>query len=461
MLTCSSARIECNGQVRGIPGAVFQSFETLEEAERAYRGAKQRGEVEIVRKVTNVSSPSARTKRQSPNENEFGIEPHGDHFQSMAPSQRRDWIYAGTMLSPNSLLQSPNRSLPPSPPTGVTQYMKLEDTPRLQQPSGLLPRVSVDDTSYTASPLVPTFHPAQIRKVQVVPTSSMMYTEKSSSPRIIRRQETAPASFEMGARYPTVEEVRNGQGLDPRVMRPPSRIFDPANVKPRPKTSPVVSTRRKRSEDDHMDIDPTSPCDASKRLVPDRLSAIHCQEEDETSSICSSPRRRFADKGKNRALADDATEVFPVFGRFPSNRPQSFAEYSYHIQEVYTAGRPEHRNTVIVHCPVGNNCCHGQCGSMSASATVRSDVARARPHYVDAEVTPILPSIGLARETSFSKTNAREPVVRVSDASSEQSVHSVFGLSSSPQVSYRKYAVESDVRSPFARGTRIPSGLSE
>lgn len=458
MLTCSSVRIECRGRVKGVPGAVFESFETYEEADRVYRGAIQRGEVEVVQQNSGAASASAkRTKHQTSHWDEFDIGLDGGLFRS---SQWKSCFYAGAVQSPNSLsddmslLHSPSRTLPPSPPTGVTQYVELEDSPLLHQPRGLSPRVTVEDTSYTASPLLPTFRPAQIRRVQVTPTLSTMTVKKASSPRALRRQETAPASFEAGARYPTVEEVRKGQGLDPRVMLPPQRIFDPANVKSRPRASSITSARRERPDNGQINAESTSPDDATRRLIPGCLP-VHCLEDDEISSL---PPRWLADKGKSRVLADD---VLPAFGRVPSNKRYSLSEYSHHIQEVYTADRPEHCNYVIVRCPLGNSCCHGPCGGTSASATVRSDGTRPRSHYVDAEVSPILPSVSSARETSPRKANAREPVARVSDASSGQGVHSFLGLSHSPQVPYRSHVVESDVRSPFTRGTRVPSGLSE
>jgi hypothetical protein len=453
------SRIECRGNVKKIPGAVFESFETYEEAVRVFRGALQRGEVEVLQKNTGAASSSAmRNEYQTPEE--FDIELDGNLFEQVVPNQRMDHVRARSVQSHNStwddisLLHSP-RTLPPSPPTGVTQYVKLEDSPFLQPPGGLSPRVTVDDTSYTASPSPPEFRLAPIRRVQASPTSSM--PEGTYSPGALRRQKTAPASFEMGARYPTVEEIRNGQSLDPRVMLPPSRIFDPANVKPRPRASSVVSARRRQFENGQMDAGSTSHREATTRHVP----VVSYLEDDENSSISSPPRRRAADKGKGRILADATTEGLTASGRVPSNNRQSLSDYSHHIQEVYSADRPEHCSVVVVRCPPGNSCCHGQCRSISASVAARSDGVRDQSHYVDAEVSPILRSVSPARETSPRKAKARKPVTRDSDASSGQGVHSFLGLSPSPQVPHRSYAAESDVRSPFARGTRIPSGLSE
>lgn len=457
-----SVRIDCHRQVKEIPGAVFESFETYEEAECVYNRALQRGEVKVIQCAASASA--TRTKHQTSSREEFDTGLDGNRFQPVTPSRRMNCV-GGRAMQPcdseldslcdeMSLLYSSRRKLPPSPPTGVTQYMQLEDSPLLQTPRRLSPRVTVEDTSYTASLPPPKFRPAPIRRVQASPTSSMMQVEEASPPRAIRRQQTAPASFEMGARYPTVEEVHNGQGLDPRIMRPPSRIFDPANVKYRPRASSIVSARRKQPED--IQSDSTSPRDTTARLVADRLPVVNDLEDDGESSISSPPQRREADKGKSRALADVATEVVSAPSRVLSNERHSFSEYSHHIQEVYTMDTPGQRNFVVVHCPPGCNCCHhgGQCRSMTANVTVRNDGVRAQSHYVDAEVSP---SVSSTRGTSPRKAN----VARVSDASSARGVHSFAGLSYSPQVPYRGYAAESDVRSPFAHGTRVPSGLSE
>jgi hypothetical protein len=108
-----------------------------------------------------------------------------------------------------------------------------------------------------------------------------------------------------------------------------------------------------------------------------------------------------------------------------------------------------------VHCPPGNGCCHGQCESASACAAVTNE--RVQSRYADAGVSPIISSVSSARTKSY----VQDPGALVSDASSGQGFHSFLGFSSTPQVSHSSYAVETDVRSPFARGTRVPSGLSE
>jgi len=458
----SSVRIDCRRQVTGIPEAVFESFETYKEAECVYLRALQRGEVKVIQGAASASATRTKHETSSPEEFDTGLD--GNRFQPVAPSWRMNCV-GGRAMQPCdsdslcdeiSLLHSPRRKLPSSPPTGVTQYVQLEDSPLLQPPRASSPRVTVEDTSYTASPPPSKFRPAPIRRVEVSPTSSMMHVEEVSPPRALRRQRTAPASFEMGARYPTVEEVHNGQGLDPRIMRPPSRIFDPANVKYRPRASSIASARRMQPE--NIQSDSTSPRDTIA-LVEDRLPVVNDLEDDGNSSISSPPRRREADKGKSRALANVATEVVSASSHVPSNKRQSFSEYSHHVQEVYTVDSPAQRSIVVVHCPPGNNCCHhgGQCRAMTANVTVRSNGVRAQSHYVDAEVSPNLPSVSSTRGASPRKAN----VARVSDASSAQGVHSYLGLSYSPQVPYGGYAAESDVRSPFARGTRVPSGLSE
>ncbi|KAG1752963.1 hypothetical protein EDB19DRAFT_1670801 [Suillus lakei] len=442
--------IECNAQIRDVPRAVHQSFDTHEEALAVWHGALQRGEVEAVRAAASTSA--TRTKHVM----------DGHIFQPVSPSRVDRVASACTVQSRQrlwddvSLLHSPYQTLPPEPPTGVTQYVELEDDPWLQPPRGLSPRVTVEDTSYTSSSscvnevshLLMNSRPTHIRRVEASPTSSMMSVEETTFPRVLRRQATAPVSFETGARYPTLEEIRKGQDLDPRVMIPPSRTFDPANVKPRPG---AVSARRKNGQ---MDTESTSPRDATTRLVRDRLPAVDYPEDDRQSSA-SLPPHRVANKGKSRAPADSATEALRASGYVSSNNRHSFSEYSRHVQEVYLADRPEQRSVVVVHCPPGNGCCHGHCESASACAAVRNE--RVQSRYVDVGVSPIISSVSSAR----TKPNVRDPAGRVSDTSSGQGFHSFLGFSSTPQVSHRSYAVESDARSPFARGTRVPSGLSE
>ncbi|KAG0704486.1 hypothetical protein DFH29DRAFT_911543 [Suillus ampliporus] len=427
--------IECSGKIKNCPRPVYESFDTYEEALRAYRGAFQRGEVEAVREnAGTVSASVTRTKYE---------------MQPVTPSRVDCVAGACNVQSPQtlwddmSLLHSPSQTLPRSPPTGVTQYGELEDDPLLQPFRGLSPRVTVEDTSYTSSrvnkvsPLLMTSRPAHIRRVEASPTSSMMSVEEKTPPRARRREKTAPASFEMGARYPTLEEIRKGQGLDPRVMLPPSRTFDPANVKPRPG---AVSARRKNGQ---MDAESTSSRVVTARLVRDRLSAVSCPEDD-GQSISSLSQRRVANEGKSKAL--------PVSERVCSNHQHSFSE---HVQEVYSVDRPEHCSVVLVRCLPGNGCRHGHCESALACGRVMNDGIQLR--YVDAGVSPILTSVSPARETASS----RNPVARVSDASSGQGFPSFLGLSYTPQVPHRSCAVESDVRSPFAPGTRVPSRLSE
>lgn len=355
-----------------------------------------------------------------------------------------------------SLLRSPRQVLPPEPPTGVTQYGDLQDGPWLQPERGLSPLVTVEDTSYTSSSscvnevshLLMRSRPAHIRRAEASPTSSMMSIEGTTFPRDVRRQATAPASFETGARYPTLEEICKGQDLDPRVMIPPSRTFDPANVKPRPG---VVSARKKNGQ---MDAESTSPRYSTKHLVGDRLPDVDYPEDD-GQSISSLSRHRVVNKGKSRAPADTATEARRASGYVSSNDQHSFSQHPYHIQEVYSLDRPEKRSVVIVHCPPGNGCCHGQCESASACAAVTNE--RVQSRYADAGVSPIISSVSSARTKSY----VQDPGALVSDASSGQGFHSFLGFSSTPQVSHSSYAVETDVRSPFARGTRVPSGLSE
>ncbi|KAG2150363.1 hypothetical protein DEU56DRAFT_779587 [Suillus clintonianus] len=438
--------IECHGQIKDVPGAVHQSFETHEEALAVWNGALQRGEVEAVRANAGAASAStARTRHRI----------DGSHmFQPVAPSRvdrsasDRALQSRQTLWDDVSLLRSPYQTLRPEPPTGVTQYEDLEDDPLFQSPRRLSPRVTVEDTSYTSSCMNEVSHllmksrPAHIRRVEASPASSMMSVEETL-PRVLHRHPTAPASFETGARYPTLEEIRKGEDLDPRVMIPPSRTFDPGNVKPRPG---AVSARRKN---DQMDAESTNP--RTTRLVRG-LPAVDYSEDD-GQSISSLPRRRVVNKGKSRALADDAIESLRASGYISSNNRHSFSEYSYHVQEVYSVERPEQPSVVVVHCPPG--CRHGHCASASASTPVLNE--RVHSRYVDAGVSPILSSVSSARK----KASVRDLGARVSDASSEQEFFSFSGFSSTPQVSHRSYGVESDVRSPFARGMRVPSDLSE
>ncbi|KAG1766987.1 hypothetical protein EDD22DRAFT_877080 [Suillus occidentalis] len=422
--------IECHGQIDNVPRAVHQSFETYEEALAVWQGALQRGEVKAVR--PNKGAASA-TRIQS----------------KMDGNMSR-------LMDPSGVDRVAGAPLPPEPPTGVTQYGDLPDDPWLQPERGLSPQVTVENTSYTSSSscvnevshLLMRSRPTRIRRVEASPTSSIMSIEESTFHQNVRRQATAPALLETGARYPTLEEIRKGQDLDPRVMIPPSRIFDPANVKPRPG---VNSARRQNGQ---MDAESTSTCYSTMNLVRDCLPAVEYQEDD-GQSISSLPRHRVANKGKSRAPADTATEAPRASSYLSSNNQHPFSQYPYHIQEVYSLDRPENRSVVIVHCPPGNGCCHGHCESASACAAISNE--RVQSRYADAGVSPIMSSVSSAR----TKSNAQDPEVRVSDASSGQGLHSFLGLSSTPQVSHRSYAVETDVRSPFARGTRVPSSLSE
>ncbi|KAG1751575.1 uncharacterized protein EDB91DRAFT_1106081, partial [Suillus paluster] len=442
--------IECRGKIKHCPRqAVYESFDTYEEALRAYHGALQRGEVEVV--LENAGAVSASATRVK-------YEMDGHIFQPVAPSRVDSVTGARAVQSRQalwddmSLLHSPSQTLPPSPSTGVTQYVDLEGNSLLQPPRGLSPRVAVEDTSYTSSwvnevsPFLSTSRPAHIRRVEASPTSSMMSAEETSSPRALRRQRTVPASFEMGARYPTLEEIHKGQGLDPRIMLPPSRVFDPANIKPRPG---AISPRRKNSQ---MDAEPTNPRDSTTR---DCLPAVSCPEDD-GQSASSLPRRRVANKGKSRALADAAAEALSlirsVFPPIIDTRSQS----------IHTIFKKSTRliglnGVALLSYTVhqGTACRHGHCESASACAAVKNDGVQSR--YVDAGVSPILPSVSSARETA----NTRGPVARVSDASSGQEFHSFLGISCTPQLPHRGYPVDSDVRSPFAPGTRVPSRLSE
>ncbi|KIK35955.1 hypothetical protein CY34DRAFT_550101 [Suillus luteus UH-Slu-Lm8-n1] len=426
--------IECHGQIDHVPRAVHQSFETYEEAHAVWQGALQRGESKMDGNMYRLMDPS-------------GVDRVAG--ARTVQSRRMSW-------DDMSLLHSPRQALPPEPPTGVTQYGDLPDDPWLQPEKGLSPRVTVEDTSYTSSSssvnevthLLMRSRPTRIRRVETSPTSSVMSIEESTSPRNVRRQATAPALLETGARYPTLEEIRKGHDLDPRVMIPPSRIFDPANVKPRPG---VVSARRQNGQ---MDAESTSTRFSTMNLVRDCLPAADYQEDD-GQSISSLPRHRVTNKGKSRAPADTATEAPRASSYISSNNQHSFSKYPYHIQEVYSLDRPENRSVVIVHCPPGNGCCHGHCESTSACAAISN--GRVQSRYADAGVSPIISSVGSAR----TKSNVQDPGVRVSDASSGQGLHSFLGLSSTPQVSHRSYTVETDVRSPFARGTRVPSSLSE
>jgi len=353
-----------------------------------------------------------------------------------------------------SLLHSPRDTLPPEPPTEVTQYADLPADPWLQPKRGLSPRVTVEDTSYTSSGscvndvshLLMRPRSTHIRRVETSPTLSVM-SIKETTPRGLRRQATVPASFETGARYPTLEEICEGQDLDPRIMIPPSRTFDPANVKPRPG---AVSARRKI---DQMDAESTNPRYSTTQLVQDRLPPVDYPEDDR-QSISSLPRHRVGNKGKSPAPADAATEALRASGYISSNNRYSWSQYPYHVQEVYSPDRPEQRSVVVVHCPPGNDCCHRHCESPSAHAAVTNE--RIQSRYVNAGVSPIRSSVSSAR----TKSDAQDPKARVSDASSRRGFRSLLGFSS-PQVSHSSYAMESDVRSPFARGTRVPSGLSE
>ncbi|KAG1890264.1 hypothetical protein F4604DRAFT_1709544 [Suillus subluteus] len=446
--------IECSGQIKNVPRAVHQSFDTYEEALAVFHGALERGEVEAVQPNPGAASASATRIKN---------EMDGNMYQPVTPSRMHRVGDARTVRQLRqtpwddvSLLHSPRQMLSPEPPTGVTQYVDLPDDPWLQPERGLSPRVTVEDTtSYTSSSscvndvshLLMRPRHTHIRRGEASPTSSVMSIEKTISPRDLRRQATAPASFEAGARYPTLEEICKGQDLDPRVMIPPSRIFDPANVKPRPG---AVSARRKN---DQMDAESTNPRYSTTHLVHDRLPAVDYPEYDE-QSISSLPRHQVANKGKSRAPADAATEALCASGYVSCNNRHSFSQYPYHFQEVYSLDRPEQRSVVVVHCPPGNSCCHRDCESASARTAVMNE--RIQSRYADVGVSPIISSVSSAR----TKSDVRDPGARVSDASSGQGFHSVFGFSS-PQVSRSSYAVESDVRSPFARGTRVPSGLSE
>ncbi|KAG2043461.1 hypothetical protein BDR03DRAFT_996240 [Suillus americanus] len=445
--------IECSGQIKHVPGAVYQSFDTYEEALAVWLGALERGEVEAVRPNPGAASASATRIKN---------EMDGNMYQPVTPSRMdrvgdaRTVQLRHTPWDDVSLLHSPRQTLSPEPPTGVTQYVDLPDDPWLQPKRGLSPRVTVEDTtSYTSSSscvndvshLLMRPRPTHIRRVEASPTSSLMSIEETMSPRGLRRQATAPASFETGARYPTIEEICKGQDLDPRIMIPPSRIFDPANVKPRPG---AVSARRIH---DQMDAESTNPRYSTTHLVQDRLPAVDYPEDD-GQSISSLPRHKVANKRKSRATADAATEALCASGYVSSNNRHSFSQFPYHVQEVYSLDRPEQRSVVVVHCPPGNSCCHRPCESTSACAAVMNE--RVQPRYADVGVSPIISSVSSAR----TKSDVRDPGARVSDTSSGRGFHPFFGFSS-PQVSHSSYAVESDVRSPFARGTRVPSGLSE
>ncbi|KAG2342926.1 hypothetical protein BDR05DRAFT_990176 [Suillus weaverae] len=442
--------IECNGQIKHVPRAVHQSFDTYEEALAVWQGALQRGEVEAVRPNAGVASASAARIKN---------ERDGNMYQPVAPNRMDRVVGARAVQSRQtpwddmSLLHSPRQTLPPEPPTGVTQYEDLQDDPWLQPERGLSPRVTVEDTSYTSSSscvnevshLLMKSRPTHIRRVEASPTSSVMSIEETTFPRDLHRQATAPASSVTGARYPTLEELCKGQDLDPRVMVPPSRTFDPANVKPRPGAIPA---RRKNGQ---LDAESRSP---PTHLVRGRLPAVDYPEDD-GQSISSLPRHRVVNKGKSRAPPDAATEALRASDYVSSNDWHSFSQYPYHVQEVYSPDKPEQRSVVVVRCPPGNGCCHGHCESASACAAVMNQ--RVQSRYADVGVSPIISSVNLTR----TRSNVQDPGAGVSDASSGQGFYSFLGLSSTPQVSHSSYAVESDVRSPFARGTRVPSGLSE
>ncbi|KAG2074618.1 hypothetical protein BDR04DRAFT_150558 [Suillus decipiens] len=422
--------IECKGQIKNVPHAVHQSFDTYEEAFAVWQGALQRGEVEAVR--PNASAVPASTTRVK---NEMG----GNTYQPVTPRRMDRAAGARTVQLCQSLwddvspLHSPPQMLPPEPPTGVTQYADLQGDPWLQPERGLSPRVVVEDTSYTSSSscvnegshLLMRSRPTRIRRVETSPTSSVMAIEEKIYPRNVRRQATAPASFETGARYPTLEEICKGQDLDPRIMIPPSRTFDPAKVKPRPGP---ISTRRKNGQ---VDVESTSP---TTHHVRDRLPAVDYPEDDR-QSIPFLPRHRVANKRKSRVPADAATEA-----------PHA---------SIYSPDRPEQCSVVVVHCPPGKGCCHRHCDNASVCAGVMNE--RVQSRYVDIGVSPMTSSVSLTRI----KSDVQDPGARVSDTSSGRGFHSFLGFSSSPQVSHNNYAVESDVRSPFTRGTRLPSSLSE
>ncbi|KAG1816078.1 uncharacterized protein BJ212DRAFT_210522 [Suillus subaureus] len=204
--------IECSGQIKHVPRAVYQSFDTYEEALAVWHGALQRGEVEAVRPNPRAGSASATRIKN---------EMDGNMYQPVTPSRMDRIGDARTVQLPQtpwddvSLLHSPREALPAEPPTGVTQYVDLPDDPWLQPKRGLSPQVTVEDTSYTSSSscvndvshLLMRPRPTHIRRVETSPTSSMMSIEGITSPRDLRRQATAPASFETGARYPTLEEI--------------------------------------------------------------------------------------------------------------------------------------------------------------------------------------------------------------------------------------------------------------
>lgn len=444
--------IECKGQIKNVPHAVHQSFDTYEEAFAVWQGALQRGEVEAVR--PNASAAPASTTRVK---NEMG----GNMYQPVTPSRMDRAAGARTvqlcqsLWDDLSLLNSPPKMLPPEPPTGVTQYADLQGDPWLQPERGLSPRVIMEDTSYTsssscvneASHLLMRSRPTRIKRVETSPTLSVMSIEEKIYPRDVRRQATAPASFETGARYPTLEEICKGQDLDPRVMIPPSRTFDPAKVKPRPG---AISTRRKNGQ---VHAESTSPGYSTTHLARNRLPAIDYPEED-GQSIPFLPRHRVANKGKSRVPADAATEA-PHASSYVSSSNRHSCSQSHHVQEVYSPDRPEQRSVVVVHCPPGKGCCHRHCDSASVCAGVMN--GRVQSRYVDAGVSPMTSCVSLTR----TKSGVQDPGARVSDTSSGRGSRSFLGFSSSPQVSHNNYAVESDVRSPFARGARLPSSLSE
>ena len=391
----------------------------------------------------------------------------GRHIPSPPPSPT---YRLRRMLRDSSISTTPS-----SPPTEVT-----ERVPDDLSPSRPMCRITFDSDS----PSLPCMNQPQACPFSLMgnrghdktpghkPRSKAALSQDASEEAECPPKTKSPRNRAISSRgvvYRPFDDIIHAKDIDPRIWLPNPPEFDPTRVIVRPSTKAGSSSATpfetaanspKAGSDVNHTQSPTVRMDRgrpSRRITPSlSLPVLPSRGVEANVTFSTTPSsspslRNVGGTGERgtklyeQARSDNVLRE-EMLGRYHTNSPR-WAESTSHIQ-VVQRGDGSGSSAFKVHCPPG--CLHESCSPVSEVAEVT------RPRYVDAAVSPVFfVTTRLARD-SRQGSSGEGPVEDLDD------VRVSFGFARRSQYVPHQgnLLAETDVRSPIAKGTQVPSNTS-
>ncbi|KAH7914114.1 hypothetical protein BJ138DRAFT_1144431 [Hygrophoropsis aurantiaca] len=453
--------IEASAKIEGVVGAVHQSFESLEEARAAFEGALARGEVRAVR--AHPGSVARSEHSEDTIENELLLSP--TQSASAPVSRRKNNIGNIFQTRPRSTIESNQDPIFTTSftegPTEVTQYVPLESSPFVTPRRRQSPRATVVSDSSRAYP-----DPSNTRSWHESDFEAALghNTGNKSSPSNFIDEARTPRTLHRAATSPDVS-YPDTHGYRPYVGK--REIWGPPNLRRFKKerdadvsSAPVRLGGGDASPAFHFGNDQSDDGNACGELGARDNARLPSTYSSSSLIQDSSPRRARGLKGKGKAKVLDAMppSPVPVEHREEEMRPTLDSPFKCVPRSHCGENMHAYEYKITVYCPHPDKCQHHPAGYISSvfGESCGGGVSRSKPQYVDAVVSPMCSASSIRSSHGHIGSFSDRDVGHARD--SEAGNTRFFGV---PHAPYSGHNAEVDIRSPIAKGTRVPVEFSE